>query len=355
MADKPTIAAYISSHGYGHATRCLEVLRHIPDAFDVEVVGTTPEWLVESSLQRPYGLQHLLHDAGVVQKTSLEQDIPATAERWTALLSEYPRLADAEADRLKDRDVRLTLGDISPFSRLVADRLSVPQVILANFSWDWILAPHATTVPPIREVIDAVAQIFSRCDLLLRTPLDGDLSVFPRQERVPLIARHARQDRQTTRSILGLAGERPVVLMSFGGHDQTSIPDDVWARYSDLTFLVLHDGPSPAPNVLALRPGAWHHPDLMAASDVVFGKLGYGLVGEALIYRTPLLYVERNGFPETNVMEKVLPAYLPLEKIDQERFQAGGWDQLSILLDADRDGYETMPTDGGPVAAERLV
>ncbi len=237
----------------------------------------------------------------------------------------------------------------------VADRLGVPQVIIANFSWDWILAPHAESVPALREVIGAIARIFSRCDLLLRTPLDGDLSVFPRQERIPLVARHARRSREATRDALGLPPDRKVVLFSFGGHDRTVMPNRVWDRYPGVTFLVLGEEPSPASNVITLQPSAWHHPDLVAASDAVFGKLGYGLAGEVLIHGTPLLYVERFGFLESGIMERVLPEYLALEKITYEQFQAGQWDQLNVLLGASRYGYERIETNGGPVAAKRLI
>ncbi len=355
MGAKPAIALYISSHGFGHATRCLEVLRHIPEDIDLEIIGTVPEWLASSCLQRPYRFHKLLHDPGLAQMSSLEQDMHATEKRWREILDNYPDMADAEAARLADSGVRLTFGDISPFSRLVADRLQVPNVIIANFSWDWILAPHVADVPGLADVIDAVSGLFRRCDLMLRTPLDGDLSIFPRQERVPLVARSARRSRQEVRQELNIPDDKPLVLLSFGGHDQGAIPDEVWQQHSDLTFVLLRTEPSPAPNVLTLEPAQSHHPDIMGAVDAVVGKLGYGLVGEALCHQVPFLYVERHGFPETEIMERDLPRYLPVAKISQQEFEAGDWSPLRSLLESDRNAYETMRTDGGPVCASRLI
>lgn len=350
-----TVAAYISSHGFGHATRCLEVLRHIPESIDIEIVGTTPLWLIESALQRPFRYHSLLHDIGIVQKTPLEQDIPETAARWTEMLSKYPAMAETEANRLRDRNVGLTLGDISPFSRAVSDCLNVPNIIVANFSWDWILAPHVNTVPQIEETIERMTTYFSRCDLMLKTDLDGDLSVFPHQERIPLVARSARQPRPETRVALGIDAETPLVLVSFGGHDQSAIPDNAFESYRDLTFLLLREGSPPAANVRTLRPDAWFHPDLMAACDVTFGKLGYGLVGEALSHRKPIFHVQRDGFPETAVIESALPHYLPNIRISQDDFEAGRWDGLRELVNARLDGFDIMPTNGGPIAARRIV
>ena len=352
---RKAIAAYISGHGFGHATRCLEVLRHIPESIEIEIVGTTPLWLIESALQRPFTFHSLVHDIGIVQKTPLEQDIPATAARWTELLGEYPAMAETEANRLRDRNIGLTLGDISPFSRAVSDCLAIPNIILANFSWDWILAPHVATVPQIERTIERLSGYFSRCDLMLRTDLDGDLSVFPRQERIPLVARSARQPRETTRAALGIDTETPLVLVSFGGHDRSAIPDDAFAKYPDLTFLLLREGSAPAANVRTLQPNAWFHPDLMAACDVTFGKLGYGLVGEALCHRRPIFHVRRDGFPETAVIENALPRYLPNIRISQNEFEAGQWDGLRELVNAPLDEFEIMPTNGGPIAERRIV
>eukprot|EP01037_Dinobryon_pediforme_P020864 gene20864-21583_t len=39
-------------------------------------------------------------------------------------------------------------------------------------------------------------------------------------------------------------------------------------------------------------------PDLIAASDAVLGKIGYGFVSECIANSTPLIYVPRSDWPE---------------------------------------------------------
>lgn len=350
---KPTLIAYITSHGFGHATRCLEILRLIPETIDIEIVGTTPEWLVASSLQRPYTFHHLLHDPGIVQRTSLEQDIPATAALWSNLLSNYPAMAEAEAQRLRQREVRLVVGDISPFSQRVAALLGVPNLIVANFSWDWILAPHVAVVPLLEDIIIQIETIFHQCDLLLRTPLSGDLSVFPRRMDIPLVARCARRSCEDVRRELQIDPDKPLILISFGGHRQQNLAS-LCHHYPNCTFAVFGTEESSCANLRVLHPGRYHHPDVLAASDAVIGKLGYGLAGEVVVHHKPLLVVERSGFSETDIMEAELPRFIPLKVITQNEFFAGRWDTLYDLLADRQNHFEIMQTNGGEVGAEIL-
>ena len=51
-------------------------------------------------------------------------------------------------------------------------------------------------------------------------------------------------------------------------------------------------------SLLMLLPGDSYVPDILVASDVVQGKLGYGLVSECLASGIPLLYVSREYWAE---------------------------------------------------------
>ena len=42
----------------------------------------------------------------------------------------------------------------------------------------------------------------------------------------------------------------------------------------------------------------YYVPDLIAAVDVVMGKIGYGFVSECIANGTPLIYVPRSDWPE---------------------------------------------------------
>ena len=353
--SRPLIVWYISSHGFGHATRVCAVLEHLPEEIQVELVTSVPRWLFDCSLSRSFTYRDLLHDPGLIQRDSIEFDPNETAKVWRKLLDDYPGLAEREAERYRTRS-SLIVCDISPLAVLVAEQLAVPSICVANFSWDWILEPSAAQVASLAEIRSTIAGIYRRCSLLLRTPFHGDLSVFQRVRDVALVVRRPTLSRREAREQFDLPLDRPVVLLSFGGHDQAGASPAILARYPDI-FFVRPGSDFEAPNLRVLSPGVYH-PNLVAASDVVFCKLGYGIVAEALASGSALLHLERHGFPETRIFEKQLPRCLRIRKISRADFEAGSWDGLYDLLSAQRNGPALSPyteLDGGSEVAEILA
>ena len=99
------IAFYISGHGFGHASRDIEVLnalgRLAPDVA-VAVRTSAPKWLFDLTLTRPVDFTTRECDTGIVQIDSLSLDEAATVAR----ASEFHTRLDALASRsgvLRDR------------------------------------------------------------------------------------------------------------------------------------------------------------------------------------------------------------------------------------------------------------
>ena len=68
-----------------------------------------------------------------------------------------------------------------------------------------------------------------------------------------------------------------------------------------------------------------YHPDLVAAADLVVGKLGYSTVAESFAAGTRMLYVPRPTFRESAVLEAWVAARLPAEAMPFEALRAGRW------------------------------
>jgi L-arabinokinase len=327
----------------------------LPEEVDVELVTSVPRWLFDCSLSRSFVYRELLHDPGLIQRDSVEFDPSATAKAWRKILADYPQLADREAERYKARSP-LMVGDISPLAVLVAERLGAPSICVANFCWDWILGPAAERLSSLAEIASSIAGIYRRCGLLLRTPFHGDLSVFPRIRDIPLVVRRPTLSRQEAREHFNLPLDKPIVLLSFGGIGQAGVSQRILAKYPDILFVAL-GADFKAPNLHVL-PSEIYHPNLVVASDIVFCKLGYGIVGEALACKRALLHLERRTFPETRIFEEQLPRYLHIRRISRADFEAGLWDGLYDLLAVQRDGPRLSPyteLDGGSEVAKILT
>lgn len=357
----PRICFYISSHGFGHSTREIEIIAHIPLDIGVEIITAAPEWLFRESLKRPFLYTPLHHDSGIVQADSFHQDVDGTYETWQRLLDAYPRMAEEEAIRLSGTNVCAVVGDVSPFAMAVAERLTVPSFLVANFGWDWIFTTFLAEKAEFQQVIQRIEIYYRSTGLLLRTPLCEEMRVFPRRRDIPLVVRRSRQSRSEIRAQLGLAEDDAVVLLSFGGMGMSRLTDEIPARYPDFIFLTFDPNWAGSSNVVVLDSKRFYHPDAMQACDIALAKLGYGMVSECIAHQTPIAYPPRDHFPEHEILEREIQRYVPVMPISFAAFLEGDWDFLQAfyrvaLADKKKPTIPpNLPLDGGAVAAALLA
>jgi L-arabinokinase len=66
-------------------------------------------------------------------------------------------------------------------------------------------------------------------------------------------------------------------------------------------------------------------PDLIAASDCMLGKIGYGTVSETLSCNTPLVFVRRDHFNEEPFLRKMLEFNRGGVEMNRRDFLSGRW------------------------------
>jgi hypothetical protein len=310
------IALYLSGHGFGHMTRACEVLAEVrrrAPALPLVVTGTVPEPLVRRAIPGDLSFRRLACDVGLVQRDALRVDEPATASACAAFDAGWDERADAEAAFLREAGVRLVVADIPPLPFDAAARAGIPAVGLGNFSWDWIYRHLARRLPALSASADRAARAYGRAALLLELPFAGDLSAFPRRERIGLVVRRPRLPRAESRRRLGL-DDRPAVLLSFGG-----LGLDALAAPSSRAYRWL----LPADVDHRLAGLGLTYPDVVHAVDVVVTKPGYGIVTDAIAAGTRLVYTERGDFPEYPILVEEMAGLLACEHVSNADLLAG--------------------------------
>ncbi len=356
------LAAYVSGHGFGHATRTAHVLRAVrvlePD-LPIAVISSAPEQIFRQAVAEPLVYRHLQCDVGLIQKDALVIDEEATVHAWRAFAAESQAWTEREAAWLRTAAARLVLSDIPPAAFDAAAAAGVPSVGLSNFSWDWIYSHLARRVPALREPSDAAREAYSKAGLLLELPFAGDLRAFPARERIPMVARRQRRPRAETRRKLGRDDRESVVLLSFGGIGLPGFDPAVLAPLREYRFLLETEREDVPPNVIAvtlrlLEESDIAFLDLVGAADVVVTKPGYGVVTDCIAARTPLVYTDRGDFPEYAVMVAEMPRYLATAYVSNEDLKAG---RLDVPIRAALRVPLPPPPElsGAEVAARRLL
>jgi L-arabinokinase len=95
--------------------------------------------------------------------------------------------------------------------------------------------------------------------------------------------------------------------------------------------------------------------DLVAASDVVVSKPGYGIVSECIANGAALLYTSRGHFVEHDVFVAEMPLALRCRYIPQEDFLAGRWSDAVEALLAQPAVGQPFALNGSEVAAEEIL
>src|ERR1035437_1738709 len=80
---KISIAYFISPHGFGHAARAAAIMAALHDlnqAVYFDIYTLVPAWFFQDSLGPYFAVHSLKTDIGLVQKSPLEEDLPATLQ-----------------------------------------------------------------------------------------------------------------------------------------------------------------------------------------------------------------------------------------------------------------------------------
>jgi hypothetical protein len=316
----PVLVAYVTGHGFGHATRLCEVLaevRALAPALPITFVGTVPERLARRAVAGPLQLRAVAVDVGLVQRDALELDEAASALACRAFDAGWEDRLGVEVDFLRGCGARAVLGDIPALPFEAAARAGIPSLALGNFSWDWIYRHLSARQPSLSASAARAAAAYARAGRLLELPFAAGLEAFPVRERIGLVARRPRLERGEARRRLGLDG-RPAVLVSFGGVGLPWPSRPALERDPSLRWLLPDELSEARLDGLGL---GWT--DVVGAADVVLTKPGYGIVSDAIGAGTRLVYTERGDFPEYPVMVAELPRFLACVHVSGAEVRAG--------------------------------
>jgi hypothetical protein len=341
------IVFYISGHGFGHASRDIELIRTIAAAQpEVRfVVRTTiPGWLFARA-RASVDVQTVETDTGLIQIDSLRFDEQESVRHAAAFYRTFEQRADEEARVLKRLGADLVIGDIPPLAFAAAGRAGVTSLALSNFTWDWIYSSYPAFEVQAPDVLPSIRAAYATASGALRLPFHGGFDPMAAlTSDIPLIARRSRRDPVDTRRLLGIPADRLCVLASFGAYG-APLPYDTIRAGGGFTLLSIEQHP----------PHGLEYEDLVAAADVVVSKPGYGIVSECIANDTALLYTSRGRFIEYDVFVAEMPRVLRCRFISQDDLFAGRWaDAISSLL-AQPSPPERARVDGAEVAAAAIL
>ena len=181
---------------------------------------------------------------------------------------------------------------------------------------------------------------------------------LPGQINVGMVANPGRDRRSELHRVLGSGGKREAGLF---------LRRPVWPERPDwaslekyaargIHFVGYHPAPvGPLKNLHLVPAADWPGSDLIASTDALVAKAGYGTVCEAMACGTPIIYPPRRGFSEFRALDRSLRAWGGGIPVSSRDFQ-------SLRLDRALDRAfhlaplsPPFPIDGATRVARHLV
>ena len=320
----------------------------------LHIFTLVPAWFFSDSGVRDFEWHGVECDLGLVQQTTLQEDVPATVEKLKGFIP-LDRRAGELARELTLCECAIAICDIAPMGILAAHMAGIPSVLVENFTWDWIYEGYLDRWPELKIPADTFAREFARATYHVQTtpacrPSDCDLVTPP-------VSRKPRESRQSVRRVLGVDDGTSMVLLTMGGirERRFRVPEPKFGRRVAFVIVGPSDRVERSGNVILLpHHSELYHPDLVHAADVVIGKLGYSTLAECYAAGVPFGYIARPSFREGGPLADFAQREMQGVAIAAESYLSGQWTtELDRLLAQPRRSKPVL--NGADVAAEFIL
>ncbi|KFY13549.1 hypothetical protein V492_03197 [Pseudogymnoascus sp. VKM F-4246] len=322
------IAVYIAAHGFGHFTRTLNLLSLLSHT------GKYNFHIRTSSSLHTAPLPYALHPS-IVQTNPYQLDAEQSLD---SLATFDPSLPLAEETKfLKEHNIQAIIVDAHSLPCLLAKSFGIPAILVTNFTFDSIFqaildgAPTSTNRTALQLKIDEMTHQYALAHSVIRLP--GHIPFLfsgPQIIDAPMHSRKAVQTRSETLAALGLEclEDKKILVNCFGGHNLDSLSGvpklpEGWTCISQ----TIH-----APPLFYKISHDVHMPDIIAACDVVLGKLGWGTCSEVIGngYK-PFIYVPRSAFiEEAGLLRWMESAHRRIVRLEVDDYESMDWREAIV-------------------------
>ncbi len=331
------IACFISSHGFGHATRTFAVLEELSrkNRLHLALFSTLPDWFIEKNLTGiSYESFHLKTDVGLVQKNPFEHDLESTVQELDQFLEFREENILPVIKIVNEHEPDFIFCDISPLGLFVGNKLGIPTCLLENFTWDWIYQQYEDQKIEFLKHIEYLTEINSFAYLHIQTvPFCKNSK---RAKTINPIFRPPNHTADLIKNQIGAEKGKPILLVTTGGiPQQYKFIDKIINDKSNFYILAGNFNRMEIMENYLLMPhqNKFHFPDLVSVANALVGKVGYGILAESWGAQKALMGIFRNDFRESNVLRKFAQENVPGFEITNENFQSGNWiDKIKKLL-----------------------
>jgi len=356
-----SIVYYISGHGCGHAVRSAEVIRQLSQlttGYPIFVRTSAPSFLFGRIAAGRVSNPLMELDAGPVEHDIFKIDATATVDRLVHVCANKYTIIQTESDWLRKLKPKVIVADIPWLAGDIAEQCNVPCVGISNFLWNWIYDPFVKDHAQGGALTSSIQESYNRLHCILRLPLSHEIQLRIPVTEVPFVADHGRMDSAEIfrRTGLNHSDSRVRVLVSLRDVTSLNALAEVAIRQPEFTFVVVGKSEDESiPNVRYVSiDESVTLADLVAWSQIVLAKPGYGMMSTCAVNRARFLCIPRTGFREDEVLLAQGKKCFPIRVMPLEDFREGKWEHhMAALINAPFPD-KCIEGNGAQICAENI-
>lgn len=349
------ICVCISGHGFGHLSQVSTVLNTLAAGceFSAHIRSPLPEATISPWLSVPFSHTQVEDDVGMRMSDALEVNLAASSGAYDSLHEGWEAKVQGLGQTMRNQGISLVLADVPYLPLAAAQSVGIPTVAMCSLNWADVVECY---FPEEVERIQTIRSIYQRADAFLVPDPGMDMPWLPNLRRIGPVGRLGVRCRAELGKYIGLSADAYLVLVGMGGMhhalDLSQWPSRISGK--PVRYLVPEGVQGQVGNSTVAANLPFRYVDLMASSDLIITKPGYGMFVEAAALGVPVLYVRRDGWPDVPSLVSWLHTVANASHIEPEQLQQGSVsDAMAELLAEGR--YKPVPLSGAAQAADILA
>ena len=331
MRARPHLVVDVSGHGFGHLAQVAPVLtalrRRLPD-LRLTVRSALPAEVVLGRVPGPAELRPGVPEVGLVMHSGLEVSLDESARAYAALHADWPRQVKWASADLRALRPDLVLADVPYLSLAAAAAAGVPALALCSLNWADIFDHYlGRAMPQADRIAQEIRAAYAQATLFVTPRPHMPMPGLARLRAVGPVGAHGRRRRDELEGALGLTPPERLALVGLGGVD-TPLAAHGWPRVDRVRWLVPASWGLTRGDVIPMESAKMPFLDLLASSDLLVTKTGYGSFVEAACAGLPVVYVRRPDWPEEPYLSAWLSAHTRCRAVDARMIREPGWGEV---------------------------
>ena len=326
----PHLVVSISGHGFGHVSQTapvLNLLHQLMPQLRITVRSAVPLKHLRSRIHPPFAHMQSIGDIGMIMSSALDVSKSASVAAYRAFHENWDAQVAAEARLLSDLGADAVFSNVGYLPLAGAQMAGIANAAMCSLNWFDIYRHYAGGDAIAAQMLSG----YMGADVFFRTTPGMAMESLPNLVEIAPIAALGHDRRDELDRQLRLSKDEKLVLVSMGGID-SRLPIERWPRIDGVRWLVQDSWQVDHPDAIVLESLAMDFRDLLASSDALLCKPGFGSFVEAACSGTPILYADRPDWPESPALVAWLQRNGISREIRREQLQDGNIAQeLSVL------------------------